>query len=185
MKIATKTSGSGRAADSYLILIQEQPLRAIRTRKDYDAASNMIDRLAVRDDLDEGEQQYLDAIEVLIEAYENNVTPVTPDGRTPLERLKAVMRTSQTTAVKLRSILGGSQSMVSMILGGRRALAARVAVEAVELLLVDRRSNRASLARFHRTSALLARVARQATAADVSWTALPSSMAARNPSAPP
>jgi antitoxin component HigA of HigAB toxin-antitoxin module len=117
-----KTSRKSPAADSYLALIQEQPLRVVRTRKDYDAASKMIDRLAVRDDLDEGEKQYLDAIEVLLEAYENNAIPETTDGRPPLERLKAAMRTSQTTPVQLRSILGGSQSMVSMILSGQRAL---------------------------------------------------------------
>jgi antitoxin component HigA of HigAB toxin-antitoxin module len=122
MSTIAKNLRRNRTADSYLRLVQEQPLRAIRTGADYDAASKMIDRLAVRDNLDEGEQQYLDAIEVLIEAYENNVMPVTPDGRTPLERLKAAMRASQTTPVQLRSILGGSQSMVSMILGGKRAL---------------------------------------------------------------
>jgi len=32
------------------------------------------------------------------------------------------MRTSQTSPVQLRVILGGSQSMVSMILNGQRAL---------------------------------------------------------------
>lgn len=60
-------------------------MRAIRTARDYAAAGKMTDRLAVRDDLDEGEQQYLDAIEVLIEAYENHTLPVVPDGRTPLD----------------------------------------------------------------------------------------------------
>jgi len=43
-------------------------------------------------------------------------------GRTPLERLKALMRTSRTTPPQLRSIMGSSQSMVSMILNGHRAL---------------------------------------------------------------
>jgi len=122
MSISTKNSRNSRVADSYLILIQERPLRAVRSRKDYDAAAKMIDRLALRDDLDEGEQQYLDAIEVLIEAYENNVMPVARDDRTPLERLKAAMRASNTTPVQLRSILGASQSMVSMILGGQREI---------------------------------------------------------------
>jgi hypothetical protein len=56
MSTITRRSGNARAADSYLGLIQEQPLRAIRTRTDYRAASNMIDRLAERDDLDKGER---------------------------------------------------------------------------------------------------------------------------------
>jgi antitoxin component HigA of HigAB toxin-antitoxin module len=125
------------AADSYLALVQAQPLRAIRTRKDYDAAARMIDRLAVRDELDEGEQQYLDALEVLIEAYEDDVIPVNRDRRTPLERLKSAMRTSQTTPAQLRSILGASQSMVSMILSGQRGLSKKAITRLAEHLRVD------------------------------------------------
>ena len=122
MITTTKKPRIGRTTDSYFALVLEQPLRAIRTKKDYDAAAKMLDRLAVRDDLDDGQQQYLDAIEVLIEAYENAVIPAAPDGRTPLDRLKSILRTSRTSPVQLRGILGSSQSMVSMILGGQRAL---------------------------------------------------------------
>jgi antitoxin component HigA of HigAB toxin-antitoxin module len=63
--------------------------------------------------------------------------PVTPDGRTSLERLKAVMRTSHTTPVKLRSILGGSQSMVSMILGEQRALSKKAIAKLAEHFRLD------------------------------------------------
>jgi antitoxin component HigA of HigAB toxin-antitoxin module len=97
----------------------------------------MIDRLAVRDDLDEGEQQYLGAIEVLIEAFENIEAPMTPDGRTPLERLKSAMRTSHTTPVQLRAILGASQSMVSMILNGQRALSKKAIARLAEHFRLD------------------------------------------------
>jgi len=137
MSTTAKNLRRNRSTDSYLMLIQEQPLRAIRNGSDYDAASKMIDRLAVRDDLDEGQQQYLDAIEVLIEAYENRVMPLTPDGRTPLERLKAAMRASKTTPMQLRSILGGSQSMVSMILSGQRALSKKAIVRLAGHFRID------------------------------------------------
>jgi len=137
MSTTTKHLRRDRTADSYLTLIEEQPLRAIRTGKDYDAASKMVDRLAVRDVLDEGEEQYLEAMEVLIEAYENKVMPVQPDGRTPLDRLKAAMRASRTTPVQLRSILGGSQSMVSMILSGQRALSKKAIGKLAEHFRLD------------------------------------------------
>jgi antitoxin component HigA of HigAB toxin-antitoxin module len=137
MRTVAKNSPHPRTADSYLALIQDQPLRAIRSRKDYDAAAEMIDRLAVRDDLDAGEQQYLDAIEVLIEAYENNLIPMTRDDRTPLERLKAAMRASNTTPVQLRTILGASQSMVSMILGGQRDLSKKAIARLAEHFNLD------------------------------------------------
>ena len=129
---ATKASRKSRTTDSYLALIQEQALCAIHTRKDYEAASEMIDRLAVRDDLDDGELLYLDAMEVLIEAYEAKAMPTRRDERTPLERLKAAMRASRTTPVQLRSILGASQSMVSMILSGQRALSKKAIVRLAE-----------------------------------------------------
>jgi antitoxin component HigA of HigAB toxin-antitoxin module len=137
MSTTTKHLRRDRTADSYLTLIEEQPLLAIRTGKDYDAASKMVDRLAVRDVLDEGEEQYLEAMEVLIEAYENKVMPVKPDGRTPLDRLKAAMRASRTTPVQLRSILGGSQSMVSMILSGQRALSKKAIGKLAEHFRLD------------------------------------------------
>ena len=86
----TNIPRNAKSVDSYLALVQEQPLRAIRTRKDYDVAARMIDRLAVHDVLDDGQQQYLDAIEVLVEAYEHSAIPVTRDRRTPLQRLQAV-----------------------------------------------------------------------------------------------
>jgi HTH-type transcriptional regulator/antitoxin HigA len=137
MSTTTKSMRHSRAIDSYLALIQVQPLHAIRSKKDYHAASKMIDTLAVRDNLDEGEQQYLDAIEVLIEAYENKVVPVTRDDRTPLQRLKAAMEASNTTPVQLRAVLGGSQSMVSMILNGQRALSKKVIAKLSEHFRLD------------------------------------------------
>jgi antitoxin component HigA of HigAB toxin-antitoxin module len=76
-------------------------------------------------------------MEVLIEAYENKVMPVKPDGRTPLDRLKAAMRASRTTPVQLRSILGGSQSMVSMILSGQRALSKKAIGKLAEHFRLD------------------------------------------------
>ena len=110
------------AADTYFALIRESPLRAIKTRADYQQAARMIGRLAVRDDLDAGERQYLDAIEVLVGAYDDKAALGKPDTRPPFERLKAVMASSGTTRTQLRKVLGTSQSLVSMILNGRRGL---------------------------------------------------------------
>src|SRR5437868_5097801 len=78
---------------SYLKLIQEFPLRPIRDEADYDVASKLIDRLAVRgeDDLDPGEQDYLDGLSMFIEAYDDEHYPM-PETGTPLEHLKAMMK---------------------------------------------------------------------------------------------
>jgi antitoxin component HigA of HigAB toxin-antitoxin module len=47
------------------------------------------------------------------------------------------IRASNTTAVQLRSILGASQSMVSMILGGQRALSKKAIAKLAEHFSVD------------------------------------------------
>jgi HTH-type transcriptional regulator/antitoxin HigA len=120
--IAARSNRKPIIGDSYLALILKHPLKAIKTQADYNAASAVLDKLALRDDLDAGQEQYLDALEVLITAYDDRHAPVSPDRRTPLQRLIALLQSSQTTPAQLQSILDSSQSMVSMILSGQRQL---------------------------------------------------------------
>lgn len=112
---------SGPSA-SYLALIQELRLRPIRDDADYDAASKIIDRLAVRgeDDLDPGEQDYLDALSMFIEAYDDEHYPI-PDTGTPLEHLKALMREAKMRTTDLGKLLG-NRGLASLILNGKREL---------------------------------------------------------------
>ncbi len=109
---------------SYLALIRRLPLHPIRTKADYKAASAMLDRLAVRDDddLDAGERDYLETLEMLIEAYDEKHFRLGPDKRTPAQRLRYVMEQSGTTPAQLTKILGVSQSLVSLLLSGKREL---------------------------------------------------------------
>ena len=69
MSGATTTSA---ITASYLALVRRFPLRPIRNEKDYEAASEVLDRLAVRDEqtLDAGERDYLETLEMLVEAYD-------------------------------------------------------------------------------------------------------------------
>src|SRR5262249_49605446 len=107
---------------SYLALIREFPLRPILDEADYDAASKIIDRLAVRgeDDLDPGEQDYLNALSMFVEVYDDEHYQI-PDTGTPLEHLKALMREAGMKTTDLGNLLG-NRGLASLILNGKREL---------------------------------------------------------------
>ena len=112
---------------SYMALVRRFPLRPIRGEKDYEAASAMLDRLAVRDEqtLDAGERDYLETLELLIEAYDGKrfmTRTAAATSRTPLEWLKALMAAAGTTPGDLQRVLGMSQPQVSLILSGKRGI---------------------------------------------------------------
>jgi HTH-type transcriptional regulator/antitoxin HigA len=113
-----------RTSDSYLDLVKTFPLRPIRSSPEYAQAIRMMETLAVRgeDDLDDGERDYLDALDEFISSYDRSRLPPGIDRRSALERLTAVLEHSGTTPAQLRRILGCSQPLVSMILHGQREL---------------------------------------------------------------
>jgi HTH-type transcriptional regulator/antitoxin HigA len=111
-----------RASPSYLALVGRWPLRPIQTETDYEAAGKVLDALVVRTDLDRGERDYLGALELLIEAYDDEHFPDMQDDRPPHERLKALMDSSGMTPAELQQVLGASQTLVSMMLSGKREL---------------------------------------------------------------
>ena len=109
---------------SYLRLIRRFPLHPIRSKADYRAASEVLDRLAVRDDddLDAGERDYLETLEMLIEAYDQKHFRMSADARSPIERLTHLMDQTSMTPADLTKLLGVSQSLVSLLLNGKRDL---------------------------------------------------------------
>jgi antitoxin component HigA of HigAB toxin-antitoxin module len=87
--MTAKEQVKGRSMD----LVNELPLRPIRSGRDYSAAAAMLDRLALLDEkLDRGQEDYLETLELLIEAYDDRVAPLPADKRTPLERLTYLMK---------------------------------------------------------------------------------------------
>ena len=114
--------GRRRSTDRYLELIRQFPLRPIRTKRDYAAATKLMEKLAVRgeDDLNRDELDYLDVLSDLVEAYDSIHYPE-PDDGTPLDRLKALLEESGTTTADLGRLLDNS-GLASQILLGRREL---------------------------------------------------------------
>ncbi len=120
MTTAVKTMSP---SSTYIKLIRKFPLRPLSSRAEYDAAVAVMEQLAMRgeQDLDPGEQDYLDALDEFISLYDRGHFRFV-DKRTPLQRLKYILVESGTTQADLKQVLGCSQSLVSMILSGQREL---------------------------------------------------------------
>src|SRR5260370_41320054 len=68
----------GKTEDRYLDLVRQFPLRPLRTDADLDAAVAIIDVLIDRHSLKAPEQDYLDVLSDLVEAYETEAGPKRP-----------------------------------------------------------------------------------------------------------
>jgi HTH-type transcriptional regulator/antitoxin HigA len=66
------------ADDTYLGLVRALPLRPIRSEAELDRAIAMIDSLLTRDDLEMGEEDYVDVLSDLVHKYEAEHDPIAP-----------------------------------------------------------------------------------------------------------
>src|SRR6058998_2900579 len=76
----------GKTEDRYLDLVRRFPPRPLRTDADLDAAIAVIDELIDRTALTAPEQDYLDVLSDLVEAYEAEAVPMQPVGDADLLR---------------------------------------------------------------------------------------------------
>ena len=100
----------------------------MRSEADYDAAVEIMNRLAVRDEgtLDQGEQDYLDTLVMLVESYDAKNGPIDPSHVSPLELLKGLMENRKMNVSDLGRVIG-SQPLASMLLAGKRAISRKQA----------------------------------------------------------
>jgi len=107
---------------SYLALCREWPLRPIRSGSDYDLAVAVLQRLVVRgeEDLDAGERDYLEMLELAIERYDDEHYPI-PSGGTPLEHLQFLMEQNGMKTIDLGNLIG-NRGLASLIVNGKREL---------------------------------------------------------------
>ena len=122
--LAARRQANRAPARAYMVLIDAFPLRPLRSVRDYNAATAILDTLAVRPEgsLDDGEQDYLDTLTLLVEAYdrEHSCFPET-EVDDPLAMLKHLMRESGMTQSDLGQLLG-NRSIASLILNEHRQL---------------------------------------------------------------
>ena len=105
--------------DTYLELVKTFPLRSIRTEDELDAATAFLNTL-LRQNLDEGGEQYLAALTDLIELYEASAHPI-PDA-SEADMLRLLMESNSMSQSELARKTGIAQSTISAVLNGTRTL---------------------------------------------------------------
>ncbi len=120
---ASQRLANRRPAAAYLALIESFPLRPLRSEQDYDAAVAVLNTLAVRPEgsLGHGEQDYLDTLTMLVEAYDREHHRIDTEPGDPLSMLKYLMQESGMTQTELGRLLG-NRALASLILNGHRQL---------------------------------------------------------------
>lgn len=103
--------------DSYLDLVRRFPLRPIRDEAEHGEATTVVQGLIGRK-LDAGEADYLDALLVFVNQYEDAHHGI-EESMTPADALRALMAANDLTQADLAGVIG-SRSAVSMILSGAR-----------------------------------------------------------------
>ena len=107
--------------DRYQELVQEFPLRPLRSDRQLDRAGRIVFRLAAQKSLSRGEQDYLEVLSDLIEKYEDEHHGIdtTLSGR---DALKYLIEENDLTLSRLAAETQIKVSTLSEILGGKREL---------------------------------------------------------------
>jgi HTH-type transcriptional regulator/antitoxin HigA len=117
---AQKAARGASAGDRYFELVKRFPLRPIRSDAELDGAIAVINALLDRDDLDAGEEDYLDVLGDLVRKYEEEAHPLPP--LSDADMLRHLIETRETTQAKVSHATGIAESTVSEILTGKRGL---------------------------------------------------------------
>ncbi len=118
--MASKTKSTLRDRDSYMKMIHRFPLKRIRNENQHEQAVAVIGEL-IGGNLDSGAGDYLDALIVLVNNYEDEHHFPKAGQMSPQEALKAIMIANDMTQAQIGKIIG-SESAVSMVLKGQREL---------------------------------------------------------------
>ena len=106
--------------DTYLDLIRALPLRPLRSETELDRAIAVIDSLIERDDLDSGEEDYLDVLGDLVHKYEAEHDPIQPVP--DADMVQFLLESNEMTQTALAQQSGIAESTISAILAGKRRL---------------------------------------------------------------
>ena len=110
----------GRSQDRYLELVLAFPLRHIKTEQELDAATVVIHSLIDLAKLSGPEQDYLDVLTDLVEAYEAVHYPSEPVS--DAEMLQHLLEIKGATQVAAAKGAGIAESTLSEVLSGKRTL---------------------------------------------------------------
>lgn len=112
----------GKTEDRYLDLIRQFPLRPLRSDADLDAAVEVIDGLIDLPKLTTAEQDYLDVLSDLVEAYEAEAVPIRWATVGDAELLAFLIEQNGITQAAAASGAAIAESTISEVLAGKRKL---------------------------------------------------------------
>lgn len=113
--------GVAVAGDRYLELVRSCPLRVIRDEEEYEGAIDMLNQLSDRgEDRTLDETEYLLALAVFVERYEDEHDPIAP--ATGSEMLRALIESRQISAADVAVGSGLAVSTVSGLLAGKKTI---------------------------------------------------------------
>jgi HTH-type transcriptional regulator / antitoxin HigA len=110
-----------RAADPYTRLCVDFPPRRIRNDRQCAHVEAVIHRLLDKPRLTRAEEDYLDTLSALVEAYENENHPIDASAVRPHEMLRYLMEVNNLKQEDLVPVLG-SKAAVSLAVNGKREL---------------------------------------------------------------
>jgi HTH-type transcriptional regulator/antitoxin HigA len=111
---------TGKAKDRYAELILHFPLRPLRCDEDLDAAVAMIDTLLSQPALKREEQDYLEVLGDLVEAYETETHPLVSVSDADL--LSHLIEARGVSQSDVAGATGLAVSTISAVLRGKRTL---------------------------------------------------------------
>jgi len=120
MKTRNRTLKLADIPTDYAGLFRMHPLRPIHDKVDLDNATRIIDAMAGHD-LNNDQEDYLEAIATLVMAYEDEHKPAKTARVSPLNTLRYLVEQSEMTASQLGDLLG-NRSLGSKVLRGERDL---------------------------------------------------------------
>ncbi len=119
-QVTTSRGIYGETEDRYLDLVRQFPLRPLRTDSDLDAAIAVIDGLIDQQKLTVAEQDYLDVLSDLVEAYEDDAKPMPQVSDANL--LRFLIDQKGITQARAATGTGIAESTISEVLAGKRKL---------------------------------------------------------------
>jgi HTH-type transcriptional regulator/antitoxin HigA len=121
--------------DSYLELIQEFPLAAIRSAAHFHAAQVVMDRLLTKGKFNEGESLYLDALSDLAAAYEDEHHAIEP--ASDADMLRHLLEAKGVTQIELHRATGISKSTISEVMAGKKPFSRQMIRKLADYFQVD------------------------------------------------
>jgi HTH-type transcriptional regulator / antitoxin HigA len=109
--------------DNYLRMVRAFPLRPIRSESELDRAIEVIDSLIVKEDLDSGQEDYLDVLGDLVHKYEAEHDPMAAVSDADMVRF--LLESNEMAQTELAQRSGIAESTISEILAGKRKLSRR------------------------------------------------------------